>query len=222
MTTAVSTTAVTTTAVTTTAVTATALTATGDVRKTRPADATAVASALAAAFTDDPVFRWILPDDTARPVATRAFFDLVVEILAPHDDAWTTTGVTGAALWVPAGRAPMPDERAERFAAELAALCAPHENRILELVGLMDEQHPHNPHEYLWFLGVVPAAQGRGLGSALMAPVLERADRAGHPAYLEATSARNKALYERHGFHSGTPFAVAGGPPMWPMWRDPA
>ena len=100
---------------------------TGDVRKARPADAAAVASALAAAFTDDPVFRWILPDDTARPAATRAFFDLVVEILAPHDDTWTTTaGVTGAALWVPAGRAPMSDERAERFAAEMAELCAPH------------------------------------------------------------------------------------------------
>ena len=69
---------------------------------------------------------------------------------------------------------------------------------------------------------MVPAAQGRGLGSALMAPVLERADRAGHPAYLEATSARNKALYERHGFHAAAPFAVARGPPVWPMWRDPA
>ena len=151
------------------------------------------------------MFRWILPDDAARPAATRAFFDLVVEILAPHDDTWTTAGVTGAALWVPAGRAPMSDERAERFAAELAALCAPHGDRILELVGLMDEQHPHDPHEYLWFVGVVPAAQGRGLGSALMAPVLERADRAGHPAYLEATSARNKALYERHGFRLARP-----------------
>ena len=198
-------------------------TTTAEVRKARPADTTAVASALAAAFTDDPVFRWILPDDAARPAATRAFFDLVVEILAPHDDAWTTTaGVTGAALWVPAGRAPIYDDRAERFAAELAELCAPHDGRILELVGLMDQLHPHEPHEYLWFVGVVPAAQGRGLGSALITPVLQRADRAGHPAYLEATSPQNKALYERHGFRAAAPFAVAGGPPMWPMWRDPA
>jgi GNAT superfamily N-acetyltransferase len=201
----------------------TVLTTTAEVRKARPADAAAVASALAAAFTDDPVFRWILPDDTARPAATRAFFDLVVEILAPHDDTWTTTGgVTGAALWVPAGRAPMSDDRADRFAAELAELCAPHDGRILELVGLMDQLHPHEPHEYLWFVGVVPAAQGRGLGSALIAPVLQRADRAGHPAYLEATSPQNKALYERHGFRAAAPFAVAGGPPLWPMWRDPA
>lgn len=101
-------------------------------------------------------------------------------------------------------------------------LCAPHDGRILELVGLMDQLHPHEPHEYLWFVGVVPAAQGRGLCSALIVPVLHRADRAGHPAYLEATSPQNKALYERHGFRVAAPFAVAGGPPMWPMWRDPA
>ncbi|MDT0353280.1 GNAT family N-acetyltransferase [Pseudonocardia charpentierae] len=198
-------------------------TTTGDVRKALPTDAAAVASALAAAFTDDPVFRWILPDARTRPAATQTFFDLVVEILAPHDDAWTTTaGVTGTALWVPAGRAPMSDERAERFASEITELCAPHGDRVLELVSLMDEQHPHEPHEYLWFLGVIPTAQGHGLGSALMAPVLQRADRAGHPAYLEATSPRSKALYERHGFRAATPFAVAGGPPLWPMWRDPA
>jgi GNAT superfamily N-acetyltransferase len=196
---------------------------TADVRKAVPADAPAVAAALADAFADDPVFCWMLPDDDVRPVATRTFFDIVVDILAPHDDAWTTaTGVSGAALWVPAGRAAMSDQRAEQFADELADLCAPHRDRVLGLIGLMDGHHPHQPHEYLWFLGVVPAAQGCGLGSALMRPVLERADEAGSPAYLEATSPRNKALYERHGFRAGAPFAVAGGPPLWPMWRDPA
>ena len=201
----------------------TVLPRTAAIRKALPADAPAVASALAIAFTDDPVFRWMLPDDDVRPVATRTFFDIVIDILAPHDDAWTTAaGVSGAALWVPAGQAPMSDQRAEQFADELADLCAPHGDRVLELISLMDGHHPVQPHEYLWFLGVVPTARGRGLGSALMMPVLERADEAGHPAYLEATSPRNRALYERHGFRAGGPFAVAGGPPLWPMWRDPA
>jgi ribosomal protein S18 acetylase RimI-like enzyme len=199
-----------------------------DVRKAVPADAAAVAAALAVAFTDDPVFCWMLPDADVRRVATRRFFELVVDIVAPHDDAWTTAagvtgvGVGGAALWVPAGRAPMSDQRAEQFADELGDLCAPHGDRVLELIGLMDSRHPHQPHEYLWFLGVVPAAQGRGLGSALLTPVLERADEAGCPAYLEATSPRNGALYERHGFRAGAALAVAGGPPLWPMRRDPA
>ncbi|MDQ4115874.1 MAG: GNAT family N-acetyltransferase [Actinomycetota bacterium] len=193
-----------------------------DVRKATPPDTGSVSSALTAAFHDDPVFGWMLPAPDTRSAGIREFFDIVVDILAAHDDTWTTTaGVTGAALWVPYGRAPMSDERGERFADECAAICDPHADRVLELIAAMDSHHPHDPHEYLWFLGVVPTAQGHGIGSTLMAPVLGRADRAGRPAYLEATSERSKALYERHGFRAGTPFSVAGGPPLWPMWREP-
>ena len=39
-----------------------------------------------------------------------------------------------------------------------------------------------------------------GLREALLSLVLERADAAGTPTYLEATTAHNVLLYERHGF----------------------
>jgi len=55
-----------------------------------------------------------------------------------------------------------------------------------------------------------------------MAPVLARCDREGARAYLDAASERNKRLYERHGFQAEDPFAPPGGPPLWPMWRQPA
>ena len=42
--------------------------------------------------------------------------------------------------------------------------------------------------------------QGRGLGGALLGFLCDRADGAGLPAYIEATSGRNRALYERFGF----------------------
>jgi ribosomal protein S18 acetylase RimI-like enzyme len=191
-----------------------------DVRRARPDDAAAVSSVLAAAFTDDPVFRWIVPDDELRPAVNRRMFDLLVEVLAPHDDAWTTAdGVHGAALWVPHGRPAMSEDVAESFGAQLVELLAPHDDRLGQLMEAMEAAHPAEPHEYLWFLGVAPAAQGRGVGGSLLAPVLERADRAGHPAYLEATSPRNRALYERHGFVAMDPIAAPGGPPLWPMWR---
>ncbi|MFD1534876.1 GNAT family N-acetyltransferase [Pseudonocardia aurantiaca] len=151
----------------------------------------------------------------------RFFFDLSVEALAHHDDAWCAgPGVDGAALWVPYGQPPMSDEQSEAFAAALGERAGQDAERLFELMALMEEQHPHEPHEYLRFLGVVPQAQGSGIGSALMAPVLARADRAGAAAYLEATS-RSKALYERHGFVASAPFAVADSPPLWPMWRRP-
>ena len=58
-----------------------------DVRKAVPADAAAVAAALAVAFTDDPVFCWMLPDADVRRVATRRFFELVVDIIRAEEDS---------------------------------------------------------------------------------------------------------------------------------------
>ncbi len=73
------------------------------------------------------------------------------------------------------------------------------------------------PHHYLPYIGVAPEAQGRGLGSALMRPILDRCDEERLPAYLEATSERNAALYERLGFE----LRAGGSPPLWLMVRPP-
>jgi hypothetical protein len=54
-----------------------------------------------------------------------------------------------------------------------------------------------------------------------MRPILDRCDREHAWAYLDATSGRNKRLYERHGFEAEAEYAPEGGPPLWPMWREP-
>jgi hypothetical protein len=52
--------------------------------------------------------------------------------------------------------------------------------------------------------------------------MLARADREGVPAYHEATSPRNRALYERHGYVNQGEFVLPdGGPTLWRMWREP-
>jgi RimJ/RimL family protein N-acetyltransferase len=81
----------------------------------------------------------------------------------------------------------------------------------------MAEFHPQEPHWYLPLLGVDPMKQGRGYGSALLVHALERCDRDRLPAYLEASSPRNKALYERHGFVGDRRHPGRIVPPMWPM-----
>ncbi len=48
-----------------------------------------------------------------------------------------------------------------------------------------------------------------------------RADVDTLPAYLEASSPRNRALYERHGFEVTGEIQVADSPPLWPMLRRP-
>ena len=87
--------------------------------------------------------------------------------------------------------------------------------------GQFEAHHPHGAHWYLPLIGVDPARQGHGYGSALLRHALARCDRDGVPAYLEATGPRNRALYERHGFAAVGTIRAGAWPPIWPMVRRP-
>jgi ribosomal protein S18 acetylase RimI-like enzyme len=95
--------------------------------------------------------------------------------------------------------------------------------RLLKGFTFIERNHPHEPpHWYLAMVGVAPAWQGRGYGTAVMRPVLERSDAERLPAYLEASTARNVALFERNGFQVVEECRYAkDGPPLWRMWREP-
>jgi len=197
--------------------------ATDKVRKAVPEDLSQISTALSRAFLDDPVMSWAIPDEQRRQRILPDFFSLYTEVFLRHDESYTTREeVIGAALWAPPGRLPVSGEDAEDFGRRMEEMAGVDAPRFLEVGKLVDDYHPHGSYHYLQFLGVAPGRQGQGIGAALMAPVLERCDREGMRAYLEATSERSKQLYERHGFEAEAAFAPPGGPPLWPMWRQPA
>ena len=71
-------------------------------------------------------------------------------------------------------------------------------------------------------LGTEPASQGKGIGSALMQPILDRCDSEGLPAYLESSKDTNIPFYSRHGFEVTGEIKIGkDGPMVWPMWRTP-
>src|SRR5438105_222853 len=88
------------------------------------------------------------------------------------------------------------------------------------LPNAIEATHPHERHYYLPVIGIRPEGQGRGFGSALLRPILARCDRERLPAYLEASSTRNRALYERRGFVVVEEMRVSDSPPLWRMWRE--
>ena len=89
------------------------------------------------------------------------------------------------------------------------------------LLGVEKAHPPAPPHWYLATLGTEPAAQGRGLGTAVLTPVLEQCDRDGVAAYLECSKERNVDYYARFGFRATGELRLPRGPRVWPMWRDP-
>ncbi|MGW1885133.1 GNAT family N-acetyltransferase [Streptomyces sp. NPDC001970] len=191
------------------------------IRQAGAGDRDTVARLLDEAFMHDPVSSWVFPDEGHRRKAHGIFMGVFLDIALAEGRVDMTEDGTAAALWlqVPAGA---PDEE-DDTPARLREIADP-DNERAELIGrLTGEVHPHDrAHEYLLLIAVSPDRQGQGLGSALIAPVLERCDRDGVPAYLEASSARSGRLYERLGFaFTGRTVDLPEGPHMWPMWREP-
>jgi ribosomal protein S18 acetylase RimI-like enzyme len=180
-----------------------------------------VSETLGRAFFDDPVFAWVIPDEGERRRTIAEFFMLFARAVQPYDEICLADSGVGAALWVPPGQPPVAPEFEKEFVARSIALAGEHAVKLGAITEAMEKHHPTEPHQYLWFLGVNPAWQGRGVGSALLQPVLERCDRKSTPAYLEATSPNNVRLYERHGFDVIGIIDEHGGAPLWPMWREP-
>jgi GNAT superfamily N-acetyltransferase len=198
------------------------------VRPAGASDVTALSSALAQAFTSDAVMNWLLPQRTRRVARRELMFTLELQTyVLPQDGPVFTAddgrgGVAGGCLALPPDRWQMPRAMDGRTAVRWLRALGTRLPRARRVQQVMEEHHPAEPHYYIRWVGVRPGLQGQGLGSALIRPVLDRCDSDGLPAYIEASSERSAALYERLGFvHLGMLELLGGGPPVWPMRRPP-
>ncbi|MDH3753552.1 MAG: GNAT family N-acetyltransferase [Acidimicrobiia bacterium] len=156
-----------------------------------------------AAFADDPFFRWVFPDARARGAQLDAWFRRILRHRPAGSEIWHVAEVAAAALWHPplerAAHAD-PADFVEWFAEVLGEAALVGER--LAVFGRLVEPRPVEPHWYLPSVGVRPEQQGRGLGEAVLRPVLDRCDAEGHVAYLESSNRRNVPFYARLGFES--------------------
>lgn len=184
--------------------------------------AAGIGAILGPAFHDDPLGQWIAPDPTMRTVRLTRLFELWSSAFTlPHGEV-RRAGDSGAALWLPPGRWQVPPLLLLRNIPSLGRIFGRRTALLLRGLSQVESHHPRDPHWYVPFIGVVPDQQGRGIGSGLLDAVLRQCDRDGTPAYLEATSERNRALYLHHGFVVRGELELPEGPTLWPMWRDPA
>jgi GNAT superfamily N-acetyltransferase len=184
------------------------------IRNATTRDAELCAGILNAAFAEDPVTRWLIPErrDVLR-IHYRAFHQYV-----RHGLEFGTVQIAGdaaCAVWYPSG---VPDMGASDHELEHYA------ERFTLFEQVMHDRHPDRPpHDYLMLLGARPEAQGRGLGSALLRHRLASLDLVGVPAYLVATTRRSaQGVYSRAGYRPlGAPIQFPEGLEVYPLWRDP-
>ncbi|MGV0389368.1 GNAT family N-acetyltransferase [Corynebacterium sanguinis] len=198
------------------------------VRSANKSEIPAVAALLGSAFALDPSFRRIL-GERGREESEAELTTLSVTLIRHHyfdsgevDVAVGNSGqILGAALW---------DRPGSTLGFKAKAAAAP---QVVRLMGRrlakeiltavrVGSYHPKFPHWYLFVIGAAPEAQGKGVGTALLARGLERAG--DDAAYLEATTPASARLYQRMGFVplGANPVPTPGQQPELGMWRPGA
>lgn len=190
-----------------------------EIRPARRDEADRLAATLTLAFASDPVARWAA-SDANRYVSWMMPFvgPFGGRVTLDHETAHVIGDFMGAALWIPPGAHTDEEAMGEIFEKHIEQ---PRLGEVYALFERMAEYHPAEPHWYLPLIGVDPAFQRRGLGSALMQHGVAACDRGRTLAYLESTSPASVPLYRRHGFEVIAEIAVGDSPTVFPMLCRP-
>ncbi|MFD7549319.1 GNAT family N-acetyltransferase [Streptomyces sp. NPDC059578] len=175
-------------------------------------------------FRGDPVSQWVFAAEGDFHRKHRLMMGGILDIVLEAGRVDLTEDGSAVALWLSMPEGGHEDPDGVDGPALMREAVDPGNERIEQVGRLTERLHPtHAAHEYLWMIAVDPDRRSQGLGTTLIRPVLERCDRAGTAAYLEASNARSRDLYRRLGFEVREPvLELPDGPTMWPMWREPA
>jgi GNAT superfamily N-acetyltransferase len=181
--------------------------------------------ALALAFFNYDLMVYTSADPRRRRSGVACLYGAILWDALRYGEVYVTHQRTGVACWLPPARAYSTFWRQARagmlqlpfrFGVGAFRRLLPYDTVAQQL----HHRHASMPHWYLAAIGVEPEHQGRGIGGALMQPILARADAERLACYLETHLEQNVRLYQRHGFAVVERADVPGHPlPVWAMLR---
>ncbi len=188
-------------------------------------DLTIEAGVLARALQEDPGTVYLFKDPDQRAAMLPIMFRVMIRYGLKHGLVRATPDTPqGVAIWLPPGQT-TPDEAGmgEAGIGEVAGQWGDEAmGRLGTLVAYLEALHAQlvrEPHWRLFFLGVEPERQGKGIGGALLhARPSQPSDSS--PTYLETFTLPNVRFYERHGYRVIGENDMAGSDiHVWSMLR---
>lgn len=201
-----------------------------DIVKLKPSDFAIASDQLSAAFNQDPLVGYFLPEAaSARLNALQHMSQAMLNYGQPYDQIYTTAETPkGVAIWLPPEASQFDMSQLwQVFASGLITVpFYMRWDRIFDFVSFigteirLHDKTASEPHWYLSMLGVSPECQGQGIGGKLLQPVLQEADRTKMPCYLETSTSGGVRFYQRQGFEIAYQGTFAGRE-YWAMKRNP-
>ena len=165
----------------------------------------AAAAILARAFYDDPLMRYAIPDPDERARLLPPMYERMIRFGMLTGEVYATADVPeGVAIWLPPNakwtRENIEASGMHEFATLIGNDAYQRYREVVSQEWQARLREIPGPGWYLFILGVEPRVQRRGLGGALMRPILERADTEQVVCFLETENELNVAFYLKQSF----------------------
>ncbi|MFW9823033.1 MAG: GNAT family N-acetyltransferase [Candidatus Thorarchaeota archaeon] len=185
------------------------------------------AEVISKAFHDDPLYAYIIPDESDRIKYFPYIFKAYIWYCLHFGEVYaSSSNLEGIALWVPSEFAYITPERSKKCGDEVffyvlgkkyleRLSVTAHPNKVHE--ELMKE-----PHIYLMVIAVDPEFQRKGYGKKLLLPMMKRLDQNNQKCYLDTNKQSNVPYYQNFGFQLLKEFEIKNtGVTNWSMLRVP-
>jgi len=190
------------------------------IRQALPDERSGVIATVSAAFAEDPAWAFIFDNEYERLAAH--FAGALFDVRVVSQNVWVTDDLAVVAMWDPPGKSDAAPAYADSVWTHYRAIAGDSAferlTRYNDAVACASTAEPH------WYLGVLatdPERQREGLATAVLKPILGKADQLGIACCLETSTAENRRFYERRGFTQATEIVLPGGPPSWWLRRAP-
>jgi len=156
---------------------------------------------LAESFNDNQSVNYIVKQDQKRNQRIKRLMAYSFDVCYLYGKVFLTEDKSGCALIL------FPDKKKNNLKSilldiKLIVSCIGISNikKAMKLESKIKELQPKKLMYYLWFIGVDPDQQNKGIGSSLIKEVIEEAHSQQRPVYLETSTLKNIPWYEKFGF----------------------
>jgi len=170
-------------------------------RRASDKDRQAAVDILAESFTDNRSVNYVVRQGEKRKKRIRGLMEYSFDVCQAFGEVWMSDDGQACALIL------LPDKKTVSIRTLLWDMkLATSVIGLRKVQAVMDRErkiksfHPQEPICYLWFIGVDPQYQHKGIGSALIQEVIKECEQKRRPIYLETSVARNLPWYQKFGF----------------------